>query len=62
MDILQYLEDFDNAELNDYDWEEQMREAVDNFNAEFNAAFDKAKTIARYKRWKYNLKHAEPTK
>lgn len=52
MTINEYLEDFDNSELDPYEWEEQMRDAIHDYNREYNAHFPWKQTISAYKAWK----------
>lgn len=56
MDINLFLEDFDNLELPEDEWWEQMREAVEIYNGEFSTIHEAKKAILRYKmyKWKNN--------
>ena len=56
MDINLFLEDFDNEELSEDEWWEQMREAVEMYNGEFSTIFSAKKAILEYKmyKWKKN--------
>lgn len=49
--VFEYMEDFDNEELNDYDRFEQLYEAVLDFNEEFDTTHDPRKTVERYFQW-----------
>jgi len=42
------MEDFDNVELDDYEWKEQLKEAVIEFNETFNTEYDPDKTLKQY--------------
>lgn len=52
LSIYEYLEDWDNADLSDHEWEEAMREAIENYNYEYNTTYKIASTISNYKSWK----------
>lgn len=54
MNINEYLEDYDNSELNDYDWVEQMEEAVGMYNEEYRTDHEPTKAIKKYKEWKHD--------
>lgn len=56
MDINLFLEDFDNSELPEDKWWEQMREAVEIYNGEFSTIYEAKKAILGYKmyKWKNN--------
>jgi hypothetical protein len=54
MNINEYLEDYDNSELNDYEWNEQMEEAVGMYNEEYRTDWEPAKAIRKYKEWKHD--------
>lgn len=51
MSIYEFLEDFDNPELEGYDWEEQMRYAVHHYNEEYEGNY-KLSIVKAYKQWK----------
>lgn len=48
MTIFQQLEDFDNAELSDYERKEQLMEAVMDYNDSYGTDFDPDKEADRY--------------
>ena len=50
MTIFKQLEDFDNAELSDYERREQLREAVMDYNDSYGTTFDLDKEADRYLR------------
>lgn len=52
MNLYLYLEDFDNEELDPYDWESQMIDAVLSYNEEYNTEHIADKAIKNYKSWK----------
>lgn len=52
MTINEYLEDYDNSELNSSDWYDQMEEAVDMYNEEYRASYTAPAAIRNYKSWK----------
>ena len=45
------MEDFDNPELSDYDRDEQLREAVEDYNAEYNTVHDPQRSVILFNRW-----------
>jgi hypothetical protein len=47
----EWLEDFDNAELSEYERTEQLREAVIEFNEKNGTSYDPDKSVARYQAW-----------
>lgn len=53
MDINLFLEDFNNEELSEDAWWEQMREAVEAYNGEFSTIHQTKKAILGYKMWKW---------
>lgn len=54
MNLNEYLEDFDNAELDEYAWTEQMEEAVGMYNEEYRTFHDTVTAIRKYKEWKHD--------
>lgn len=55
MNIYDYLEDFDNSELSEYDREEQLREAVADYNEKYGTSYTPLNMVKRYLRvqkWK----------
>lgn len=46
--VFDYIEDFDNAELDFPEWMEQMIEAVKDYNQERNTLHDPQKIVAQY--------------
>jgi hypothetical protein len=49
--IYEYLEDFDNAELSEYEWQEQMEEAIESYNEEYGTEYNK-NFVRNYKAWR----------
>jgi hypothetical protein len=49
---MEWMEDFDNEELSDYDREEQLREAVQEYNDEHNANYSADTQLKNYRSWK----------
>jgi hypothetical protein len=52
MTINEYLEYWDNQELDDYEWGEQMRQAVADYNNEYGTVYDLDRAVQSYKSWK----------
>lgn len=52
--IMEYMEDFDNAELSEFEWNDQMWEAVIMYNATYDTYYLPSKEIKNYKSWKRN--------
>lgn len=50
--INEFLEDWDNAELTNGEWEEQMEEAVQRYNEEYGTDHMPKSTVRNYKSWK----------
>lgn len=48
MTVFEYIEDFDNAELDYPEWIEQMTEAVLDYNEEFGTRHNPTSIVARY--------------
>lgn len=48
LDIWLYLEDFDNAELSEYDWMENMIEKVRDYNEAYDTNHDPKRTVENY--------------
>jgi len=46
--VFQFIEDFDNAELDHDDWMEQLEDAVRTYNEEYQTNHDPRKTVNRY--------------
>lgn len=59
MDINLYLEDWDNAELSNGEWEEQMEEAVQRYNEEYGTDHMPKSAVRNYKSWKWNKNKLE---
>lgn len=57
MTVFEFIEDFDNAELDESDRIERLEAAVMDYNAEYGATNDPQETVAQYERLKY--KHDE---
>lgn len=47
--VWEFMEDFDNDEFNDYDWQEQLEDAVRTYNELYGASYDPLKTFKSYK-------------
>jgi hypothetical protein len=47
--IYAYMEDFDNAELSDYERDEQLMEAVREYNTTYSSDFKPEHTLRNYK-------------
>lgn len=47
--IYEWLEDFDNTELSEFDRTEQLREAVIEYNEDNGTTHDPDKTVKKYK-------------
>ncbi len=52
INIYNYLEDFDNSELKGHDWWEQMRDAVDQYNSDYDDDLGATSAINGYIAWK----------
>jgi hypothetical protein len=52
MNLYEYMEDFDNQELDPYDWESQMIDAVLDYNQEYDTEHLPDRAIKQYKSWK----------
>lgn len=52
LSVMEYLEDFDNEDLSDYDRTEQLREAVEQYNYEHGTAYSPDAQIKNYHSWK----------
>ena len=52
MDINLYLEDFDHPDLKGYDWWEQMRDAVDQYNSDYEDDLGPTAAINAYIAWR----------
>ena len=48
MTVYDFIEDWDNAELSEYDWQEQMEEAVRDYNYQYNERYDPTSTVRHY--------------
>ena len=48
--IREWIEDFDNPELSEYDWHEQMVEAIKDYNEQYGTSHDPEKEIRDYKK------------
>lgn len=51
-ELMLFMEDFDNAELSDYEWEEQLQDAVKTFNTQKGTSHHPAKSLNIYRDWK----------
>jgi hypothetical protein len=49
-----HMEDFDNAELNDYERKEQLREAVQAFNENNGTEYSLDLSVKMYGTWQYD--------
>lgn len=52
MNINEFLNDFDNPELEGSDWEEQMEYAVYQYNQDYDEDYKVKSAISNYKSWK----------
>lgn len=48
MTVYEFMEDFDNAELDDYEWKEQLKEAVIEYNENYGTDFNPSKIVLKY--------------
>jgi len=48
MDVYKYLEDFDNSELSESEWLENMRDKVRDFNEEFGTNLNPSTIVNNY--------------
>lgn len=55
LNIFLWLEDFDNPELDDYEYTEQLRDAVLTYNGKYNTQYAPDATVKRYLRIKQSL-------
>lgn len=49
--LMEWMEDFDNRELSEYDLQEQLREAVEDYNSEHDTHYDPQRHVIKYFRW-----------
>lgn len=49
--LYEAMEDFDNVELDAYEHDEQLMDAVVSFNEREGTVYDKYKELIRYKSW-----------
>ena len=59
MTVYEFIEDFDNAELDEYERMEQMREAVIDFNELHSMDYDPTKTVKQYLSRKKDREYGE---
>jgi len=59
MTVYEFIEDFDNAELDEYEFIEQLREAVVEFNEIHNTDYDPGRTVRQYLSRKREAKYGE---
>ena len=52
MSIYEFMEDFDNEELSNHEWNEQMEDAVKQFNDEYYTDHALKSTVRNYSSWK----------
>lgn len=52
LSIYEWLEDFDNSELSESDWLEQMHDSVLDYNQEYRTDYNPTPTISNYQSWK----------
>lgn len=52
MSIYEFMEDFDNEELSNHEWNEQMEEAVRQYNDEYYTDHAPKSTVRNYHSWK----------
>lgn len=53
LSLYEFMEDFDNSELSDYERHEQLMEAVREYNEKNNTQFEPLKSLKAYKIWIY---------
>jgi|GEM_PF-5348658 len=46
--VFEYMDDFDNQELDQFEWRDQMLSAVLQYNKEYGTEHDPAYTLKRY--------------
>lgn len=49
--LMEFMEDFHNPELYEYDMIEQLREAVMDYNYEYGTKYDPQREVIEYFRW-----------
>ena len=59
MNLYEFMEDFDNAELDDYERDEQLRNAVVDYNEEYGTAYKPAKALLNYKSYIRNKQYEQ---
>ena len=52
MDLFLFMEDFDNAELDEVGWEEQMIDAVIDYNEQYDTEHIPMRAIRQYRSWR----------
>jgi hypothetical protein len=57
LSVFDFMEDFDNAELSDYERDEQLREAVKEYNEQFHGSYDPYRTLKQYKSQRWIRQH-----
>jgi len=59
MNINEFLEDWDNAELSHIEWQEQMEEAVQRYNEEYNTDHNPRSAVKNYISWQRDKNRLE---
>jgi hypothetical protein len=49
LSLYEFMEDFDNSELSDYERDEQLMEAVKEYNEKNNTSYNPEKSLIAYK-------------
>lgn len=57
--VYEHMEDFDNAELSDYERNEQLREAVQDYNAVHGTEHNPEKCLIRYKAMQWRKQYED---
>lgn len=50
--IYEFIEDWDNAELSENEWQEQMEEAVQKYNEQYQTNYNPYRTVKQYLIWR----------
>lgn len=58
MEILfEFMEDFDNSELDNYEWKEQLRDACKEYNEKHGTKYDPDRAVVNYLRWLHKKRY-----
>lgn len=49
--VFEYMEDFDNRELSDYEWKEKLMEACREYNEIYGTNYKPSVTVIKYTYW-----------